>query len=130
MDEQREEIIKENNTAQNQLLSILENLTKSAKEIKIEEALFGDLDFSILKDNGYGNIKSIILADGQITNIEGLPEGLLHFECPNNLLITLDDIPSSLKTLKIPFNHLTNIELKNLDSLEKLHISHNKINGC
>jgi hypothetical protein len=127
MDEQREEIIKENNTAQNQLLSILENLTKSAKEIKIDEALFGDIDFSILKERGYGNIKSIILADGQITNIEGLPEGLLHFECPNNLLITLDDIPSSLKILKIPFNHLTSIDLKNLDSLEKLHISHNKI---
>ena len=101
MDEQREDIIKDNNTAQNQLLSVLENLTKSSKELKIDEALFGDLDFSILKEQGYGNIKSIILADGQITNIDGLPAGLLHFECPNNLLITLDDLPSSLKSLKI-----------------------------
>jgi hypothetical protein len=127
MDEQREDIIKENNTAQNQLISILENLTKGSKELKIEEALFGDIDFSILKELGYGNIKSIVLADGQITNIDGLSDGLLHFECPNNLLITLDELPSSLKTLKISFNHLTNIDISSLENLEKLSISHNKI---
>ena len=127
MDEQREDIIKDNNTAQDQLLSVLENLTKSSKELKIEEALFGDVDFSVLKELGYGNIKSIILADGQITNIDGLPEGLLHFECPNNLLISLEDIPSSLKHLKIPFNHLTTLNVSTLENLETLHISHNKI---
>ena len=56
MDEQREDIIKDNNTAQDQLLSVLENLTKSAKEIKIDEALFGDIDFSILNNyvSSYG----------------------------------------------------------------------------
>lgn len=127
MDEQREDIIKENNTAQNQFLSILENLPKSSKEIKIEEALFGDLDFSVLEDLGYGNIKTIILGEGQITNIDSLPEGLLHFECPNNLLITLNEIPGSLKTLKIPFNYLTNIDFNNLEHLEILTISHNTI---
>jgi len=127
MEEQREDIIKENNTAQNQFLSILENLPKSSKEIKIEESLFGDLDFSVLEDLGYGNIKTIILGEGQITNIDGLPEGLLHFECPNNLLITLYEIPGSLKTLKIPFNYLTNIDLNHLEYLENLSISHNTI---
>jgi len=126
MEEQREDIIKGNNTAQNQLIRVLENLTKSTKEIEIIESLYGDLDFTVLKEMGYGNIKSILLRDGQITNIIGLPEGLLRFECNNNLLISIDDLPSSLKHLKIPFNHLTSIEISKLDNLETLVVSHNK----
>ena len=127
MEEQREEIIKENNTAQDKLISILETMTKSSKELQIDEALFGDLDFSVLKELGYGNIKTIILKDGQITNIDGLPEGLLHFECINNLLISLDDLPVSLKYLKVPFNHLTALDISHLDNLQTLILSHNKI---
>jgi hypothetical protein len=127
MEEQREEIIKDNNTAQDKLISILESMTKNSKELKIDEALFGDLDFSVLKELGYGNIKTIILKDGQITNIDGLPEGLLHFECINNMLITLDELPVSLKHLKISFNHLTQLDISNLTELQTLVISHNKI---
>jgi len=126
MEEQREDIIKGNNTAQNQLIRVLENLTKSTKEIEIIESLYGDLDFAVLKEMGYGNIKSIILRDGQITNIIGFPEGLLRFECNNNLLISLDDLPSSLKHLKIPFNHLTSIDISKIDNLETLVVSHNQ----
>ena len=127
MDEQREEIIKENNTAQDKLISILESMTKSSKELQIDEALFGDLDFSILKELGYGNMKTIILKDGQITNIDNLPEGLLHFECSGNLLITLDELPSSLKYLNVSNNHLTKLDVSNLAELQTLVISHNKI---
>uniref|UniRef100_A0A6C0JEN0 Uncharacterized protein n=1 Tax=viral metagenome TaxID=1070528 RepID=A0A6C0JEN0_9ZZZZ len=127
MDEQREDIIKDNNTAQEQLLGILAGLPKSTKELIIEETLFGDIDFSVLKSEGYGNIKTIILKDGQITNIAGLYEGLLHFECINNLLIELEDLPVSLKHLKIPFNHITALNVSKLENLETLVISHNQI---
>ena len=129
MEEQREEIIKENNTAQDKLSSILESMTKSSKELQIDEALFGDLDFSVLKELGYGNIKTIILKDGQITNIDNLPEGLLHFECTGNLLITLEEIPSSLKHLNLAHNHLTFLDVSNLAELQTVVISHNKIVG-
>jgi hypothetical protein len=129
MEEQREYVIKGNNTAQPQLLSILENLTKYVKEIEIKEALYGDLDFSVLKELGYGNIKSIILNEGQITNIIGLPEDLLHFECNRNLLISMDELPTSLKYLKIRDNFLTSIDLSTLDNLETLNVAYNKITG-
>jgi hypothetical protein len=129
MEEQREDIIKSNNTAQTQFLSILENLAKNSKEIEISEALYGDLDLSVIKGLGYGNLKSIILKDGQITNITGFPEGLIHFECPNNLLITLDDLPSSLKHLTVSFNHLTTLDISKLEDLETLVVSHNQINS-
>jgi hypothetical protein len=125
--EQREDIIKGNNTAQTQFLGILENLTKSSKEIEIKETLYGDLDFSVLKELGYGNIKTIILNEGQITNIIGIPDGLLHFECSHNLLISIDELPSSLKYLKLRDNFLTSIDLSKLDNLETLNVSYNKI---
>jgi len=124
--EQREDIIKGNNTAQNKFISILENLTKGSKEIEIKEALYGDLDFSVLKEVGYGNIKSIILNEGQITNIIGIPDGLLHFECSHNLLISIEELPSSLKYLKLRDNFLTSIDLSTLDNLETLNIAYNK----
>ena len=127
MEEQREEIIKENNTAQDKLVSILESLAKNSKNLEIDEALFGDLDFSVLKETGHGNIKTIILKDGQITNIDGLPDGLLHFECCNNMLIALEEIPASIKHLKLPSNYLTALDLSKLEALETLVISHNKI---
>jgi hypothetical protein len=129
MEEQREDIIKENNTAQDKLLSILESLTKNSKKLEIEEALFGDLDFSVLKTLGYGNIKTIILKDGQITNIDGLNTiaGLLHFECTNNMLIALDDLPASLKHLIIGSNYISTLDLRHLDQLQTLHVSHNKL---
>jgi hypothetical protein len=127
MDEQREDIIKDNNTAQEQLLGILAGLPKSTKELIVEETLFGDIDFSVLKTEGYGNIKTIILKDGQITNIAGLFEGLIHFECINNLLIELEDLPVSLKHLKIPFNHITALNVSKLENLETLVVSHNQI---
>jgi len=129
MEEQREEIIKENNTAQDKLISILETMTKSSKELHIDEALFGDLDFSVLKELGYGNIKTIVLKDGQITNIDKLPDGLLHFECTGNLLITLEELPSSLKHLHVSNNHLTKLDISNLAELQILVMSHNKIVG-
>jgi hypothetical protein len=127
MEEQREDIIKNNNTAQTQFLSFLENLTKNTKEIEIDEALFGDIDFSVLKERGYGNIKSIILKGGEITNISGLPEGLQRFECSDNLLIAMDELPSSLKHLILPNNHLTVIDVSHLQELLTLTVSHNKI---
>jgi hypothetical protein len=127
MEEQREDIIKGNNTAQTQFLSILENLTKNTKEVEIKESLHGDLDFSVLKELGYGNVKTIILNEGQITNIIGVPEGLLHFECKHNLLISIDDLPSSLKYLKLRDNHLGSIDLSKLDNLETLNVAYNKI---
>jgi len=129
MEEQREEVIKENNTAQDTLISTLESMSKSSRELKIEEALFGDLDFSVLKEMGFANIKSIILKDGQITNIDGLNtlKSLVSFECTNNLLLSLEDLPDTLQHLSVGFNHIGAIDLKHIKDLRTLILSHNKV---
>lgn len=124
--EKREYIINENNTAQEQLSELLENTPKNVRELSILQEFHGDLDFSILKDFGMANITSITLSKGEITSVINLPQGLLHFECIDNYLFDLDDLPHSLKKLTVVHNYLKKLDISKLDALEEINISHNQ----
>jgi len=124
--EQRESIIRENNTAQEKLLDILEYLNKRTRHLNLLGAWHGDLDFSILTELGFTFITSISLEEGEITNVINIPEGVTSFICPRNLLFSLD-CPSSLTHLEIPHNYLPSIELSQCIHLKHLNISHNNI---
>ena len=50
--EQRDRVIKENNTAQEQLKGVLENFNKASLELSVSIPLHGDIDFAILKEYG------------------------------------------------------------------------------
>lgn len=125
--EQRNRIFEENNTAQSYLQIFLEKFNKASRDISILEPLHGNLDFSILKDNGLTNISKIVLTKGEITGITGLPESLLEFECPDNLLISLDGLPNNLTRIEIPHNYLENFDMSSLTKLEMLIINDNKL---
>lgn len=125
--EKREDIILNNNTAQKQIESILESVVRSNNELKFEEPLHGDIDLSLLKELGFGNVKSIVFVEGEITSISNLPDGLMTLECPNNMMVQLDELPGSLTHLKISGNYLANINVKDLKFLETLVVSNNKI---
>jgi hypothetical protein len=125
--EQRQLILEEGNTAQSYLKDFLEKFNKSSRDISILEPLHGDLDFSILKDYGITNITKIVLTKGEITGITGLPESLLEFECPDNLLISLDGLPSNLIRIEIPYNYLENFDVASLTKLEMLIVNDNKL---
>lgn len=124
--EKREYIINENNTAQEQLRDLLENTPKNLRDLSILQELHGDLDFSILKDFGMTNITSISFVKGEITSVINLPQGLLQFECIDNYLVDLEDLPRSLKKLSIVHNYLKKLDLSKLDALEEINISHNQ----
>jgi hypothetical protein len=125
--EQRENVIINNNTAQETLARLLERVTSSAERIHIKEALHGDIDFSILRTSGLTSVQYITLSKGEITNITGLPENLLGFYCPDNLLIELENLPTTLKSITIPHNFLTRINVSRLKQLEVLNIIDNKL---
>ena len=125
--EQRENIIENNNTAQYQLKGFLENMNKSLNQIFIRDSLHGDLDFSVLTDYGIQNITEISLEKGEITSISNLPDSLLSFICPENLLIELNDIPRSIQKIEVPRNHIQTIDLKNMPKLKTLDLNNNKI---
>jgi hypothetical protein len=128
IEEQRNRIITENNTAQSRLLDILNETPKSSEVLNITEPLHGDLDFSVLiQEYEMRNIKTISLSKGEITSVVGLPTGLLVFECPENLLTSIENLPITLQTLNLSHNYLEKIDVSNLEALETLNISHNKI---
>jgi len=127
INEKREEIIKENNTAQAKLMSMLETIPTYSQSISFSEPLHGDIDFSILEKLGFDSINHIRFEQGEITNIVGLPKQLYSLICPENLLVNIENLPSTLTYIEIPHNYLTDIDFSNLKNLETLNISDNKI---
>ena len=104
--EKRENIISGNeNTAQHKLIEILKPLSKRARSLVIREELHGDVDFSILKEEGYNMITSIHIGKGEITSIIGLPQGIIELKCIDNYLFELTGLPSSLENLYISNNY-------------------------
>lgn len=128
--EKRDNIINTSNTAQDIFLGILSKINKRTLELDINESLNGNLDFSVLKDEGFIYVKSIrILKSGNITSIIGLPDKLEVFHCPSQLLINFDNIPKSLVELNLEKNYLEFIDISKLNNLRVLKLSNNKLSS-
>lgn len=129
IEEKREDIILNNNTAQAQLATILESINKTSQKLHIREPLHGDVDFSILNDYGIGYIKHLSLGPGEITSVSGLPEGLLTFDCAENLLISIDNLPNGLETLHLEHNYINELDLTDVAQLKNLFVQGNKLDS-
>jgi len=115
------------NTAQTQIVDILETYSKTATTLHIREPLHGDIDFTGILA-GFGNISAILFAEGEITSIAGLPAHLAVLECPGNLLIDLPtELPKTLSRLQLARNSLSKLDLDNLPKLTVLNVAENKI---
>jgi hypothetical protein len=62
--DKRETIIRENNSAQEKLINILETHEKTITELILDESLHGELDLSIFEDMGFHKIKHLDLLNG------------------------------------------------------------------
>lgn len=123
--EQREEIFKENNTAQDELLKILKNFHKASDTLTVNKKLFGDINLSIIRESGFNNLKKIIFNDGSITSITNIPANITELSVPNNLLLELKRLPNTLEVLNIENNYIDNLDFSELVSIKKINISHN-----
>lgn len=126
-EQQREDVIRENNTAQTRLLDILEKYSRQATTLNIQESLHGNIDLLQLRTLGFGLIDSIRFSKGEITNIQNIPKGISSLICTDNLLISLENLPSSLININVSENIIKYIDVSNLNKLQTLYISHNKI---
>ena len=126
IEERRQNILEEKNTGQQDVLDILENLHPAITELVFKEPLSGDIDFAILKECNFTNITSIKFVPGNVTSISNLPETITELACPNNLLIDLEDLPSSIIILDIPENGLKSLYFKGLSHLVSLNINKNR----
>ena len=127
IDSQREQIITENNTAQDELEGIISRLDPNTKQLMFSTPLHGDVDFAILDRFGFRNIETIIFEEGEVTSIKNLPKSLLVLKCRNQLLIELFAIPTFLEELDCDYNYLTRFSGSTVKNLKKLHISHNRL---
>lgn len=127
IDSQREQIITENNTAQDELEGIISRLDSNTKQLIFSTPLHGDVDFAILDRLGFRNVETIIFEEGEVTTIKNLPKSLLVLKCRNQLLIELFAIPTFLEELDCDYNYLTRFSGSIVKNLKKLHISHNRL---
>lgn len=124
IEEQRQQIINNNNTAQNYVESVIQNMNKLSDEMIISESLYGDIDLSLLSEF---KIKKIIFSPGSITSISNIPNSVIFVNIGENLLTELNDIPKLIRHIDVNHNYLNEINLEDLKLLEVLNISHNQI---
>jgi hypothetical protein len=122
--EERESIIRENNTAQTVFSDIIKDLKSDVVELNINTPLDGDVDLSICK---FPRLRTVIFGEGKITNLINIPQHITKLVCAGNLLIELDDLPNSLLHLDCARNYLTTIDFKKIPHIQELHCEDNKI---
>ena len=123
----REHIIEENNTAQEELEGILSRLDPSIKQLSFSIPLHGDIDFEILTTKGFRSVEIIQFDKGEITSIRNIPQSVKLLHCSDQMLIDLFDLPIFLEELHCDYNYLTEFSGKNVKKLRKLHISNNRL---
>ena len=125
----RADIIKENNTAQETLTTIVENLKPSITELTVQTELQGNLDLGGILGTRFQQLRKIRFFPGKITEIRNIPTGVTWFECPGNLLTELDgtNLPGSLLVLDITDNYVRTLDLVGAPNLEELRCNNNRI---
>jgi hypothetical protein len=123
----RESIITDNNTAQYEFSNIIRNLNTNISELNIKTPLHGALDLSVLYEKGFNNIKTIVFGEGEITNIYHVPQGINKLICAKNLLVELEELPTSITYLDCDHNYLVSFDFSKLSMLEEFHCVDNKI---
>jgi len=121
----REDIIADNNTAQISFDNLLKEHKQHIDELHIPFELHGDLDLSILKTEKYNNLTKIVFREGELTSLKNIPGYMKVIECPHNLLKTLVDIPGSLTHLDIRENNIKVLDLQKASALVVLHCEDN-----
>lgn len=123
----RENIINENNTADDVFSDFLRILNNQTTEINVNISLQGDLDLSILKKKNFNDVNSITFIKGDITNISNIPENIKILNISNNLLIEITNLPKNLRHLDIKNNYISHLDLKQTPNLEELDCQDNQL---
>ena len=128
--EENRKIAIEENTAQPDFLTFLENLDQQLSDIIVRDGLSGDLDLNVLRECNFKNITSLQFSKGNITSLKNIPDGITRLLCPQNLLQTIvpDDLPTSLVELNLSENGIKRIDaLDHLVHLKELNLSNNQL---
>jgi len=127
--EKRENIIKENNNAQEIFESILTKMSPSSIEIIVYKSLDGDIDLSVLDTYDLRSIQKIVFsAKGNITNLLNIPVSLKHLECSEQLLVSIH-LPLNIEYINLERNYIDTIDLSKCAKLKYANLNNNKIHN-
>lgn len=101
-------------------------IIKTAPAIHVKGTLDGIIDLSLLKKNGFEKVKKVVFSPGKIISIVNIPDTCEIIHCANNALTSIE-LTSKLKELNMEQNNLSEIQISLCPNLQKLNISHNKI---
>jgi Leucine-rich repeat (LRR) protein len=128
IDERRENVMRNNNTAQDTLAYLLEKMNPDIKELVIGVSLHGDVDFAILREKGFRFVSVIrFTKPGEITTVSNLPKELRVFDCPKQLLIEFSGVFPYLEELLLEGNYIQKIDFIPLPKLKILNINDNRM---
>ena len=128
LEEQRRQILEENNTAQADFIDILEHLAPTETVIDVRGPLSGDLDLSVLEKCNFTGITTIWFAPGNITSLKGVPKGVTKLVCAANYLTEISALPESLIDLDLRQNVIRSAE-DLPQGLKELNLSDNQIHA-
>jgi len=123
----REDIITNNNTAQVTLDNFIKDLKRHIEEIIIPFELHGDIDLSVFTTEKFVNLRRIVFREGELTSIRNVPNKIDTLICANNILKELNDLPGSLLHLDCRGNHIYRLDLSKLTNLQQLFCQDNKL---
>lgn len=127
--QKREQVLRENNTAQETFEELLDKFAFDVKEIGISVPLHGDLDLEVLETRGYTSLESLIFGDiqGEITSLTHIPHTLKKLKCVRQLLVGVKIWLPLAEEIHLAHNHLTEIDLKAAPKLKRVHLQNNKL---
>jgi hypothetical protein len=117
----------EKDTANVEFSQILKKKKKSIIELTIDIPLYGNLNLSLLSDNGFTKIEILIFSEGSLTTITNIPSSIRVLIASNQILNKID-LPDDLEHLEIENNlFVGEFSLKNQRRLNYINVSFNKI---
>jgi hypothetical protein len=101
-------------------------IVSSAPAIYVKASLDGIIDLSLLKENGFEKVKKVVFSPGTILSIVNIPDTCEIIHCARNALTGIE-LTKNIKELDVEQNNLSEIQISLCPNLQKLNISHNKM---
>lgn len=118
----------QNETAQSMLEYIIDNTDfTQTQTLTLSSVMHGTLDFSMIKDRKVTVTAIAFEAQGGVTRLLNLPEGVKHLQSTHQKLTNIENLPSSLESIDLSHNQLTSFDGTHLESLTELSLQNNEL---
>jgi hypothetical protein len=124
---QQQFLLSGNDTANTEFSQILKKKKKNITELTITAPLYGNLNLSLLYENGFTKIEILRFGEGYLTTLTNIPPSINKLIVSNQLLNKIE-LPDDIEHLEIENNlFVGEFSLKTQRRLKYINVSFNKI---